>query len=312
MAEDADRPVRREDRDQGQALLDEKCKANGPTSLKGVLDRLALLRPSLAPTAGRIADYFLANAAEVVHMSVTEVAERAGASEGSVVTLCQQLGARGFQQVKIALARDLVQPVQFIHEDLARDDDTATVVEKIFRSGLNALQDTLKVLDTGAMGRAVEAILRAQRVEVYGIGSAAPIAEDANYRLLRIGIESKVVVDSHVQAISAALTGPHVAVLTVSHSGSTHETVTATRLAKEAGAATICVTNYGKSPLLAHADIVLHTVARETQFRTEAMTSRIAQLAIVDALIACLALATYDRAVGTIARTFDVLSTKRF
>lgn len=312
MAEDADRPVRREDRDQGQALLDEKRKANGPTSLKGVLDRLALLRPSLAPTAGRIADYFLANAAEVVHMSVTEVAERAGASEGSVVTLCQQLGARGFQQVKIALARDLVQPVQFIHEDLARDDDTATVVEKIFRSGLNALQDTLKVLDTGAMGRAVEAILRAQRVEVYGIGSAAPIAEDANYRLLRIGIESKVVVDSHVQAISAALTGPHVAVLTVSHSGSTHETVTATRLAKEAGAATICVTNYGKSPLLAHADIVLHTVARETQFRTEAMTSRIAQLAIVDALIACLALATYDRAVGTIARTFDVLSTKRF
>lgn len=312
MAEDADRPVRREDRDQGQALLDEKRKANGPTSLKGVLDRLALLRPSLAPTAGRIADYFLANAAEVVHMSVTEVAERAGASEGSVVTLCQQLGARGFQQVKIALARDLVQPVQFIHEDLARDDDTATVIEKIFRSGLNALQDTLKVLDTGAMGRAVEAILRAQRVEVYGIGSAAPIAEDANYRLLRIGIESKVVVDSHVQAISAALTGPHVAVLTVSHSGSTHETVTATRLAKEAGAATICVTNYGKSPLLAHADIVLHTVARETQFRTEAMTSRIAQLAIVDALIACLALATYDRAVGTIARTFDVLSTKRF
>ncbi len=98
------------------------------------------------------------------------------------------------------------------------------------------------------------------------------------------------------------------AVLTVSHSGSTHETVTATRLAKEAGATTICITNYGKSPILAHTDIVLHTMARETQFRTEAMTSRIAQLAIVDALIACLALATYDRAVDTIAKTFEVLA----
>jgi len=214
--------------------------------------------------------------------------------------------------VKLALARDLVHPVQFIHEDLQRGDDLATVIDKIFRSDLQTLQDTLRILDRDEMARAVKLILAAARIEIYGIGSAAPIAEDVNYRLLRIGLESKVVVDSHVQAISASLTGPHVATITVSHSGSTHETVTATRLAKAAGAETICITNYGKSPLLAYADVVLHTMARETQFRTEAMTSRIAQLAIVDALIACLALATHDKAVATIAKTFDILSTKRF
>ncbi|MDQ8732116.1 MurR/RpiR family transcriptional regulator [Bradyrhizobium sp. LHD-71] len=278
----------------------------------GVRDRLQAIRPQLAPTAQRIADYILKHAADVVHMSVTEVAEQAGASEGSVVGLCQQIGARGFQQLKIALVRDLVQPVQFIHEDVARNDDVGTVAAKVFHSGMQAMQDTLKVLDTQALGKAVKAILAARRVEIYGVGSAAPIAEDANYRLLRIGIESKSVIDSHVQAISASLTGPRVAVLTVSHSGSTHETLTATRLAKEAGATTICITNYGRSPLLAHTDIVLHTMARETQFRTEAMTSRIAQLAIVDALIACLALATYDRAVDTIAKTFEVLADKRY
>jgi RpiR family transcriptional regulator, carbohydrate utilization regulator len=283
-----------------------------PTPLDGVLGRLSALRAGLSPTARRIAEFVLANASDVVEMSVTEVAERTHSSEGSVVGLCQQLGARGFQQLKIALARDLVQPVQFIHEDLSRDDTTATVLEKIFASGIQALQDTLKVLDAAQMARAVNAILKSQRVEVYGIGSAAPIAEDANYRLMRIGIETKVVVDSHVQAISASLTGPRVVTITISHSGSTIETVTATRLAKKAGATTICITNYGKSPLLTHADIVLHTMAKETRFRTEAMTSRIAQLAIVDALIASLALATYDRSVDTIAKTFDVLSTKRF
>jgi DNA-binding MurR/RpiR family transcriptional regulator len=290
----------------------ERRKGSGGAGLVGALDRLQALRAQLPPTAARIADFITAHAGEVVHMSVTEVAERAGASEGSVISLCQQLGAKGFQQVKIALARDLVQPVQFIHEDLARSDDTGTVIEKIFRSDLQALHDTMKALDTSAMEAAVAAIRSARRVELYGIGSAAPIAEDANYRLLRIGIEAKVVVDSHVQAISASLTGPDVAAITISHSGSTHETVTATRLAKEAGATTICITNFGKSPLLAHADIVLHTMARETQFRTEAMTSRIAQLAIIDALIACLALADYDKALATIGDTFDVLATKRF
>ena len=290
----------------------DKARNGGNDGFDGVIERLTALRATLPPAAARIADVFLSHAADVVHMSVTEVAERAEASEGSVISLCRQLGARGFQQVKIALARDLVQPVQFIHEDLARTDDTGTVIEKVFRSDLQALHDTMKVLDRGAMERAVAAIRKARRVELYGIGSAGPIAEDANYRLLRIGVESKVVVDSHVQAISASLTGPDVATITISHSGSTHETVTATRLAREAGAMTICITNFGKSPLLAYADIVLNTMARETQFRTEAMTSRIAQLAIIDALIACLSLADYDKAVATIGKTFDVLSTKRF
>lgn len=279
--------------------------------LSGVLDRISAIRRELPPTAGRIADFIVANASDVVHMSVTEVAERSGSSEGSVIGLCQQLGARGFQQIKIALARDLVQPVQFIHEDLEPDDKLATVVEKIFRSDMQALLDTQKALDLGALARAVAAIRKASRVELFGIGSAATIAEDANYRLLRIGVNSRATVDSHIQAITASLCTPDVAVITISHSGSTIETLTATKLAKEAGATTIVVTNFGRSPLLAHADIVLNTLARETQFRTEAMTSRIAQLAIIDTLIAALALADYDRAVNTIGRTFDVLSTKR-
>ncbi|MFB9949024.1 MurR/RpiR family transcriptional regulator [Rhizobium puerariae] len=291
-------------------MASDKDRTNGQ-DLHGVIDRIHAMRKDLSPTAGRIADFIVLNAADVVHMSVTEVAEKAEASEGSVIGFCQSLGARGFQQIKIALARDLVQPVQFIHEDLTPGDDTATVVEKVFQSDLQALRDTRKALDIAALAKAVEAIRKASRVEVFGIGSAATIAEDMNYRLLRIGIPSRASVDSHVQAITAALADSTTAVVTISHSGSTVETLTATRLAKEAGATTIAITNFGKSPLLAHTDVVLNTLARETQFRTEAMTSRIAQLAIVDALIACLALADYDRSVATLARTFEVLATKR-
>lgn len=282
-----------------------------PKPFEGVINRIHAVRANLPPAAGQIADFILANAADVIHMSVTEVAERADASEGSVIGFCQLLGARGFQQIKIALARDLVAPVQFIHEDLLPGDDVATVAQKIFRSDMQALHDTHKGLDIAALTEAVQIIRNARRIEVFGIGSAAPVAEDANYRLLRIGINSRVSVDSHIQAINASLADSSSAILTISHSGSTVETLTATRLAKEAGARTIIITNFGRSPLQAYADVALTTLARETQFRTEAMTSRIAQLAIVDALIACLALADYDRSVETISKTFDVLSVKR-
>lgn len=286
--------------------------ASGGQVVNGVLSRLMAIRPSLGATGRKIAEFIVDNASDVVHMSVTEVAEKTQSSEGSVIGLCQQIGAKGFQNLKISLAQDLVQPIQFIHEDLQRADDVPTIVEKIFHSDIQAMKDTLSVLDRQAMTQAVAHLRGAKRIEIYGIGSAAPIAEDAHYRMLRIGLNCKVVVDSHVQAISASLTDETVTTVTVSHSGSTQETILATRLAREAGAKTICITNFGKSPIQAYADVVLYTMARETQFRTEAMTSRIAQLAIVDALIACLALSNYDAAVGTIQRTFDVLSAKRY
>jgi len=270
------------------------------------------MNASFGPAGQRIAEFVTKQPGEVVHMSVSEVAERTSTSEGSVVGFCKSIGATGFQQLKILLAQELVRPVQILHEDLEPQDGAATVMRKIFHSNVQALHDTSSGLDVKAIEQAIAYLKAAERIEIYGIGSAVPIAEDAQYRMMRIGLNAKAVVDSHMQAISASLAGPKVATLTISHSGSTHETVDATRLAKESGARTICITNFGKSPLQAHADVVLFTMARETMFRTEAMTSRLSQLAIIDVLIACLALADYDTSVETLRHTFDALSIKRY
>ncbi|KTF67869.1 MULTISPECIES: MurR/RpiR family transcriptional regulator [unclassified Sphingomonas] len=292
-------------------------KPTNPTStgqgpVGNALNRIRVAQPGLAKGAARIAAYVLDHAEDIVSMSVTELAEAVKVSEGSVINFCRSIGMTGFQQLKLSLAQDIVQPVQFIHEDVAPDDDTDTVCRKVFHSGVQALRDSLSILDTAAMASAVATIRAARRVEIYGIGSSAPVAEDAHYRMLRIGLDARVVTDSHIQAISASRCDPDVAVLTISHSGATHETVAATRLAKEAGARTIVVTNFGRSPIQSFADIVLFTMARETRYRTEAMTSRIAQFCVVDALVASLALADYERATASLRQTFDVLSIKRF
>ena len=285
---------------------------NGIRPVENALGRIRIAQPSMAKSAQRIARYILERPEDVVGMSVTELAEATEVSEGSVINFCRSIGLSGFQQMKLSLAQETVQPVQFIHEDLNREDDVETICRKVFHSGMQALRDTLSVLDPSSLTRAVEVVRAAKRVEVYGIGSSAPIAEDTQYRMLRIGLDVRAVTDSHVQAISASRCDPDVAVLTISHSGATHETLAATRLAKEAGAKTIVITNFARSPIQAHADVLLFTMARETRFRTEAMTSRIAQLCVVDALIAALALADYDRSTATLKQTFDVLSIKRF
>lgn len=289
-----------------------RTDVNPASPVENALTRIRAALPQMSRIAGRIAGYVLDNPAEVVGMSITELADVTEASEGSVINFCRGIGLSGFQHLKLSLAQEIVQPVQFIHEDLSRDDTTEAVCRKVFHSGIQALRDSLSVLDPKALAAAVDIIRTAKRVEIYGIGSSAPIAEDVHYRMLRIGLDARVVTDSHIQAISASRCGPDVAVLTISHSGSTNETVASTRLAHEAGAKTVVITNFGRSPIQAFADIVLFTMARETRFRTEAMTSRIAQLCVIDALIAALALADYERSTEILRQTFDVLSIKRF
>jgi DNA-binding MurR/RpiR family transcriptional regulator len=280
--------------------------------VENALTRIRVAYPTMAKGAQRIADYILAQPGEIVGMSVTELSDATEVSEGSIINFCRAIGLSGFQQMKLSLAQELVQPVQFIHEDLAREDDVDTIRRKIFHSGIQALRDTMSVLEPEAVTSAMEILRAAKRIEIYGIGSSAPIAEDAHYRMLRIGLDARVVVDSHIQAISASRCTPDVAVLTISHSGATHETVVATRLAREAGARTVVITNFARSPIQSFADVVLFTMARETKFRTEAMASRIAQLCVVDALIAALAMADYERSTEALRQTFDVLSMKRF
>ena len=276
---------------------------------------LTLIRHSstgLPPTARRIATYIDEHAQDVIRMSITELAEQTDASEGSVVGLCQRLGIDGFQELKILLSRDLVDPVRMIQEDLRESDTVSDVAEHVFAAHIASLQETRKLLVSQSLTRAVEILRAARRIEVYGIGSSGPIAQDLAYRLLQLGRDAKVVSDSHIQAVSAAMTDSSTAVVTISHSGSTRETVLATRLAREAGARTIGITKLGKSPLARYCDIVLHTIANETRYRPEAMSSRVAQLALIDTLVSCCALADAKRSVAKLELSARIIAGKRF
>ncbi len=286
--------------------------AAAPTMVGDLLPRLRHLGPTLPPTAARIARVIAEHPEEVIRMSITELAERAGASEGSIVAACRRFGVAGFQDLKIVLARTLVDPVTTIQQDLREDDDTATVADRVFAAHAASLADTRRMLDIEALSAAVKHIRRARRIEAYGIGSAAPVAEDLAYRLLQLGLDARAVVDSHVQAVSATMADTHVATVTISHSGSTVETVLATRLAKAAGAHTIGITRVGRSPLQRHCDVVLHTAAAETRYRPEAMSSRVAQLAIVDTLVSCCALRNPEQTARNLERSMRAIAEKRF
>ncbi|MDI6813589.1 MAG: MurR/RpiR family transcriptional regulator [Desulfitobacteriaceae bacterium] len=150
----------------------------GTAPLQGCLARLRGIFPALTAAEGRVAETILENPQQIIHLSITELADRANSAEATIFRLCKRLGYGGYQSFKIALASDLVTPMQNIHEAIGLEDSLHTIVAKVFHSNMEALQDTLKVISEEGLQQTVEALNHAPRIEFYGLGGSAPIAMD--------------------------------------------------------------------------------------------------------------------------------------
>jgi DNA-binding MurR/RpiR family transcriptional regulator len=260
----------------------------------------------------RIANAIFQNPEEVINLSVTELAEKSEASESSVVRFCKSLGYKGYYELKISLARELVITPQQIYEEIGLKDDVSTVKHKVFQSNILALQETLKILNEKELEKAVEALRKANLLAFYGMAASAAVSLDSAHKFLRINIRAVSYSDSHMQAISASLLGKGDVAFGISHSGSSKDVVDALRIARQSEATTICLTHHTKSPITKVADIKLYTAARETALRSDAMTSRIAQLSILDVLYVSVALKRYDASLHSIERTQEALADKKY
>ena len=93
----------------------------------------------LSPELRSIAEHILKHPQDVVHRSITELAEVTNSSEATIFRLCKHLGWQGFQDLKITLAREIVHtPMQNIHEEVSAEDSMVTVAKKFF---IHILQD---------------------------------------------------------------------------------------------------------------------------------------------------------------------------
>lgn len=269
----------------------------------GFSTRLNAAMSKLRDSEKKIIEFIEQNQEEIIHLSITEVAERSETSESSVVRLCKRLGYKGFQDLKINLAREVIAPEKQINEIIEKGDDVVTIKKKVFQSNIQALYDSIEVCNDDEIRKAVDAISNARLIEFYGTGGSGTVALDAHHKLLKLGIKSFAYNDTVLQAMSASVLTNQDVVIGISHTGSNTDILDALKLAKEAGATIICITNSSKSPITKISDIVLQTASKETLFRTDAISSRIAQLTIIDILVAAVANQQYDLYYGNLQKT---------
>jgi DNA-binding MurR/RpiR family transcriptional regulator len=267
---------------------------------------------TLTKSEKKVAKFVLHSMDQVIHMSITDLAEQAIVGETTVLRFCRKVGFKGYQEFKLAVAKATVHPLANLHGDIAEGDELQLMIQKITSTNVQALQDTFGLTDTSQLEKAIDMILTHNKIYFYGVGVSGITAADAKSKFLRIGLTVDAISDSHLQAMSAATLSENDVAVGLSVSGSTRDIVEALHIAKENGAKIITITHFTRSPITKISDLVLLTAGKETPLQGGSLAAKIAQLHVIDMLFTGVALRMREKALFYKEKTAKAVVDKAF
>lgn len=254
-----------------------------------ILSDLADPRSKRSKSAHKIAACVVADPQAILSTTTASLAAMTGVSEPTVNRFCTGLGYKGFPDFKLALAGELARNQPRITRNIDPDDSAGKVAAKIFESTHASLSNTQDHLDLGALQDVVEAMGSARSVAFCGLGASASVALDAQHKLLRFPIPVMAHTDIINQRMLAVGLSPNDLLICISYTGRTTDIIELAELARERNCPVVGITS-PDSPLARTCSLVLGVESGEDTDLYTPMTSRIAQLVIVDIIATCLAL----------------------
>ena len=258
-----------------------------------MLDRIKASLPSLAPAEQRVGKLVLKDPRAFANLPVTQLADRAHVSKPTVVRFCRSVGYDGLSDFKLKLAGSVSEGVPFIHRSVDADDKTTDVMVKVIDNTVAAFLKYRNDASASALEQAVQALAQThstgKRIEFYGVGNSGIVAQDAQHKFFRLGMNTIAYSDGHMQVMSASMLGQGDCVVVISNSGRTRDLMDACDIAKKRGATAIVITASG-SPLASAGQIHLTADHPESYDRYSPMVSRLLHLLIIDILATTVAL----------------------
>ncbi|KQM61127.1 MurR/RpiR family transcriptional regulator [Agreia sp. Leaf210] len=228
--------------------------------------------------------------------TTAELAKRAGVSPPTVVRAARAAGFDGFADLKLGLAYARGSARFFTPPRTLDSSSTpAEVVVMVMDGGRRSLSAAEGILDPAAIDDAAERISASSRVIVVGAGTSAAVALDIAFRLTTVGIAAMNISDHMSALVGARLLGEGDVVLAFSATGRTPHTLSVCDAATSSGASLVAVTNQAQSPLALLADVSLAVGGDDLDDQMAAASSRLAHLAVADAIVSLVALRSPDR-----------------
>lgn len=260
-----------------------------------------------------IAEYILNNYSTLSNSSISQFASLVGTSEAAVIRFCKRLGLSGYAELKVRMIEDKSNGKNNF-EDMTLDlncTDPGQIVNKIFDNAIQHILITKKLIKSNEIEKVVNLMVNCDKTIFFAVGTSASIVQDAAYRFMRVGFSAQSATDPHIMLFSANnLTEKSIA-FAVSHTGRSRETIESMKLAKSKGATTVCITSSRNSPLTKCCDISLVTSNMSQNFMQEAMTSRLAHIALLDGIFTALMLCHYPDYKNKIDSVHHILENAR-
>ena len=263
----------------------ERAEPRGAASAPSGSSALALIRAyaaTLGQSEGAVARVILERPTEIPQWSTQELATAAGTSAATVIRACQRLGFRGFQHLRLELAR----------EGAPAEEAPGDLVSQVFDSAREALALGRDAVSREALAAAAGLLAGARRVIFTANGFSAPPLQDAAMRFATLGRPVEAPLDILAQQFAAHTLGPEDVCLALSHSGANAHTLTTCRAAKQRGARVIALCSYARAPIPELADVVVSTGAVGPQHTVDPFFVRLSHSVLLHALLASLAART--------------------
>lgn len=232
----------------------------------------------------RLADYIIDNKDKVINYSTQLLAEESNTSAATVVRYAKKLGYKGFQHLKIDLAKDNSDEDFSFDNIILEDDDVDTLIKKSYVSNFKTLEQTYKLLNTSKIEEAITALCRCNTIYLVGVGGSAIICEDLVHKLTRINKKVVFYQNFHILLHTLTYIEPNDVLIAVSYSGETNEVLDSVKIANKCGATTIAITQFTKNNLSKLANISLYVPTKEKEMRLGAISSRFSSFIISDLL----------------------------
>ena len=261
---------------------------------------------TLSPTEKAVASQILEKPELVSELCIHDLAKVTFSSSSTIVRLCSHIGFSGYRDFRRAVTAELAVKAQTkINEQrsIAHTDSLEEIIEKVTYRNIVALEDTKALMDTEVLRRCVELIRKARVVYLFGIGASFCTAKDAYLKFLRLNKMCVINEDWHSQLLQARNAVPEDLGIAISYSGKTVEVIECMKALRENHTPIIAITRLANTPVAQLADEKLYTAARETLFRSGAMSSRISQLNIIDILYTYWGNLEYDHTLDQLSKT---------
>lgn len=234
----------------------------------------------------KIADYMMEHKAQVVDMTVGELARASKTSDATVSRFCRRCGFKGFHSLKLALAREVLAEEHkdvSVSNDIDRDSVSQSL-QNILANKVAELTETVNMIDPDNLEQILLKLEQARMVQLAAVGNTIPVALDGAFKFNQLGIAAVAGEIWEGQAAYAFNLGPEDVVLIISNSGLSKRLETLARGARENGSTVILITNNANSPLakLSHYRII--TATREKLLTEEFWFSRVTATAVIEIL----------------------------